>query len=571
MKLRTSKVVTLLVFVLVLIMSYANIVYADSIKDYELRGKEYKYNQPPSTNSLKLLSSANIVDSEKSYVWPDILSSKINSINNMYFTLQDSNYNQVTGIKVNKIEIVQNGKKLISTDNVRSYSKKGQYVINDADLLRSFLNSNGENTVDVVFYLFDQEVTRLENYTIRVYSGKIVSGIWPTNIGLDTLKFPNEIQILNAAEHDIIDVWLIDENGKRITNYDGLSDSWNNADQKELTFYSKLSLKNSSYQNPDNDGGYSFVVELNGEELDIIDWNEVFFDSETWVYLSYSPENDGKYFYHVGGVNLLKNGPYRLDVQQNGIVTGSKGNISAALEDDYYEMINQEITRLLKTPGEQYTTFLYDKNGNIVDERTWMEPADDEADVITPDDSNTLQSIAITTPASKLIYNIGDKLDITGLVVTGTYSDSSTKAESITTANITGFNSTAAAADQILTITVGTKNTTYIVQIVAAPDTSGMIEIKPASPIVGPDKVWTIKLNGLVNQDSIKDKIYITNSVGVKLIPTCTVTTNNGLSQIQVKPANNYPSDNYILWVRDIESVKGTKLKSQVYLKFTVE
>jgi len=99
----------------------------------------------------------------------------------------------------------------------------------------------------------------------------------------------------------------------------------------------------------------------------------------------------------------------------------------------------------------------------------------------------------------------------------------------------------------------------------------GMTEIKTTSPIVGPRKVWTIKLNGLVNEASIKDKIYITNSHGVKQVPTCTVTVNNGLSQISVKPDIEYTPDDYILWVTDIVNVKGNKLKSQVYLKFTVQ
>lgn len=58
-----------------------------------------------------------------------------------------------------------------------------------------------------------------------------------------------------------------------------------------------------------------------------------------------------------------------------------------------------------------------------------------------------LQSIAITTPASKLNYTVGDTLDIAGLVVTGAYSDGSTKAENITAANISGFNSAAVATN----------------------------------------------------------------------------------------------------------------------------
>ena len=81
----------------------------------------------------------------------------------------------------------------------------------------------------------------------------------------------------------------------------------------------------------------------------------------------------------------------------------------------------------------------------------------------------TLQSIAITTPASKLTYTVGDSLDISGMVVTGTYSDSSTKAETVTTSNVTGFDSSAPTASQMLTVTVGGKTVTYTVTIKAAP------------------------------------------------------------------------------------------------------
>ncbi|MFA6376150.1 MAG: hypothetical protein WCX69_01980, partial [Candidatus Paceibacterota bacterium] len=49
------------------------------------------------------------------------------------------------------------------------------------------------------------------------------------------------------------------------------------------------------------------------------------------------------------------------------------------------------------------------------------------------------------------------------------YSDASTKVEAITTANITGFDSAAPAIGQILTITVGGKTATYVVNIIATP------------------------------------------------------------------------------------------------------
>ncbi len=79
----------------------------------------------------------------------------------------------------------------------------------------------------------------------------------------------------------------------------------------------------------------------------------------------------------------------------------------------------------------------------------------------------TLQSIAITTPATKLSYTVGDILDITGLVVTGTYSDTTTKVETVTASDITGFDSSAPVASQTLTVTVGGKTTTYPIDIVA--------------------------------------------------------------------------------------------------------
>jgi predicted ribosomally synthesized peptide with SipW-like signal peptide len=76
-----------------------------------------------------------------------------------------------------------------------------------------------------------------------------------------------------------------------------------------------------------------------------------------------------------------------------------------------------------------------------------------------------LNSIAITTPATKLTYAVGDTLDITGLVVTGTYSDGSTKVETITTVNVTDFNSSTPVTGQVLTITVDGKTATYTVTV----------------------------------------------------------------------------------------------------------
>jgi hypothetical protein len=55
---------------------------------------------------------------------------------------------------------------------------------------------------------------------------------------------------------------------------------------------------------------------------------------------------------------------------------------------------------------------------------------------------------------------------LAGLVVTGTYSDSTTKPESVTTANITGYNKNT-AAPQTLTVTVNGKTATFGVTVTA--------------------------------------------------------------------------------------------------------
>lgn len=79
--------------------------------------------------------------------------------------------------------------------------------------------------------------------------------------------------------------------------------------------------------------------------------------------------------------------------------------------------------------------------------------------------SKTLNSIELTKQPAKTVYRIGESLDITGMEVTGTYIDGSTRAEEVRASDVSGFNSSAAAASQILTVTVRGKTVTYPVEI----------------------------------------------------------------------------------------------------------
>jgi len=80
----------------------------------------------------------------------------------------------------------------------------------------------------------------------------------------------------------------------------------------------------------------------------------------------------------------------------------------------------------------------------------------------------TLESIAITTQATKTAYKVGETLDIAGMVVTGTYSDATTKPETVVAGDVSGFDSTAVAVSQTLTVTVGGKTTTYDISVAKA-------------------------------------------------------------------------------------------------------
>ncbi len=97
--------------------------------------------------------------------------------------------------------------------------------------------------------------------------------------------------------------------------------------------------------------------------------------------------------------------------------------------------------------------------------KTWTSATQD---IIVVGNPITLSGIAVTTPAIKLNYAVGDTLDIAGLVVTGTYSDMSINVENITASDISGFDSSAPVAGQILTITVGAQTITYTIDINAA-------------------------------------------------------------------------------------------------------
>ncbi|QZY55865.1 NEAT domain-containing protein [Crassaminicella profunda] len=92
---------------------------------------------------------------------------------------------------------------------------------------------------------------------------------------------------------------------------------------------------------------------------------------------------------------------------------------------------------------------------------------DTMVDLATGGSVNTidLESIAIDTSKTKKEYTVGEKLDISGLVVTGSYDDGSKKILTIIEKNIVGFDSSSAAKSQTLTVMVNGKSATYDISI----------------------------------------------------------------------------------------------------------
>ncbi len=117
--------------------------------------------------------------------------------------------------------------------------------------------------------------------------------------------------------------------------------------------------------------------------------------------------------------------------------------------------------------------------------------------------SVTLSSIAITTPATRLTYTVGDTLDTSGLVVTGTFSDGSTRI--VTPDSVTGFNSFAPVDGQVLTIHVGSKTTSYAINVVAA-SSATLSRIAITTPATNSYTVGdTLDTSGLVVTGTFSD------------------------------------------------------------------
>ena len=426
------------------------------------------YRSSNNNSTVKKISNASVgeISNTNSNISPDVFSSKADTIPFLWFNLVDKDYQNITGIVVDKIELYQQGNLILSTTNVTSYSHAGNYELRNATLKSHFSNSNGDNKIDIVFYKNGAEVARLADFTIQCYDNAIVSSLYSNRLGIERSEFPLKATILNVNDKATVDAYVTDSNGDKVATLVAENKESRNYNSGTKALYVGLKMTKGPLFKNSHSGDYKVHIVVNNIEMPFSkDYqNKMYVYDKPAVNTIYGMAKS-PYHYHIEGINLINANPFTLELKQKGEIIGEITGINAKFDPKTYSVyIDEDITSKIKDPKTEMQTTLYSEGAE-----PWTFTYFEQPDAPETNTTNTLKSIAITAPATKLSYSIGDELDITGLEVTGTYSDGSSKVESITAANVTGFTSSVAAKNQVLTITVGTKTTTFKVQIVAAP------------------------------------------------------------------------------------------------------
>lgn len=372
-----------------------------------------------SSPSIKNLISINIaeVSSEQSYAWPDVFSSNADTVPFMGFYLKDENYDSVTGIVVDKIEIYQQENLILSTTNVTSYSKVGKYFISDANFKSKLSDNNGDNKVNVIFYRSGVEVARLSDFILKSYSIPIISEVFPNTVGTNRNEFPLEVSILNASKNATINAYYTNSNGDKVATLVGENKTSRRYDSetKELTVKLKM-VKNSDFDNSDSYNEYTAHIFVDNSEITYCE------DYNSNLYVNSNPEVEriyhvtkSPYHYHIEGINLVNADSLTLKLEQNDTVIAEISDIKAKFDSStYFEYIDEDITKKIKNPKVEMRATLY-SNDTELSSFTFFETPD------SPDLSRELTKMKFDTSKTSL-----ETRGTFQLKLVGTYSDNST-------------------------------------------------------------------------------------------------------------------------------------------------
>lgn len=304
-----------------------------------------------------------------------------------WLDLKDSMRNPVTGIKVSRIELIQDDTVVARANEVTSYSIRGQYRTNQLEVFNEFKNPNGENLIDIVLYLGSKEVARLKNYKIHVYEQPIVDRIHPTILSPESLRFRVSTTLVNVDQVKLTDFYLVDENGNRITKTDKIVEDYYRQSERVRNVDYAISFIDSKYLAKDK--SYDYVVEVDGQKVQTFDnhpFRTVNFVTINTITHSKMPKLE----YKVKGINLINHGPYKLVIEQEGEVTKELTGVSAKFnENDYSEEIKLDLPAdYFKNYGSMYNVKVYNADNEQINDFTFLPPKDEtnkeENDITDP-------------------------------------------------------------------------------------------------------------------------------------------------------------------------------------------
>ncbi|MCF0123281.1 MAG: bacterial Ig-like domain-containing protein, partial [Ruminiclostridium sp.] len=143
--------------------------------------------------------------------------------------------------------------------------------------------------------------------------------------------------------------------------------------------------------------------------------------------------------------------------------------------------------------------------------------------VVVPTFGNGVTKIEVNSTNHKTAYLVGDELDVTGLTILVTKSNNSTETVDVTADMVTGFNSSAAAQNKVLTVTYWGEKTTYKINITVPTKATVTFKVVNGTWSDGTtaDQVVTIDLtNGKGKLDASKVPTGMKPNVGYKNIGT---------------------------------------------------
>lgn len=332
-------------------------------------------------NKRNSLAASGEINSEKSWFDPDTLSYYCEAINYLYLSLNDEDYDNVTGIKANRLDLIQNGNVILRTYGLQSRSSEGYYSFNSwmyddyqpCYLIRPFANSNGTNYVDVVLYNNDIEVARIKDKEINVYSDKIVNWVDVyVDLGTNLNKFKMEISIFNCNEDEDIKVYIKDKESNELLQHGEIIDNYQDEDEKELYLDAIFDLTDEIKNYVNEYDRLETYVEIDGESVEFEnEWDkEIYFEEDTYINSWWWPcEEDGRIIFRVEGQNLFKSLPYTFKYygEDKKTLIGTQENIIPLVDEkNYVSYMDLDITNIIETEDEPLYVEVFDKNGESV-------------------------------------------------------------------------------------------------------------------------------------------------------------------------------------------------------------